>query len=195
MGLDYSQKSQFFLRAQTYSHKSRLPSVYEADEHSSASFQEHSLTMRGVPQRDRAEFWRETFGRHIARINIEPRDVLNFDASAMIRGSPRLRLLRLRSRAAVSTRALELLSDGDRALALLIGGRSEIRLEQCGRSSSLTRFDCTFLRHDEHAKMEHGDVSYSSIVLPMEPLLDRGVEVDELPLRRERKNFPALKML
>jgi len=113
-----------------------------------------SFSTRDMPEKERVPYWREVFGRHIIRVEFEPRSDEPFEARAMLWSVPGLRAhwptykgpARLR-------RTRELIAQTDESVALLIDRKGSLRWSQRGAETQLVRSSAVIALQTEPAEM------------------------------------------
>ena len=130
-------------------------------------------------EKERVPYWREVFGRHIIRVEFEPRSDEPFEARAMLWSVPGLRAhwptykgpARLR-------RTKELISQTDEDVALLIDRKGSLRWSQRGAEVQLARSGAVLVLHSEPAEMIFPSADYMAIMAPLRAIapLTRCVE-------------------
>jgi AraC-like DNA-binding protein len=120
-----------------------------------------------MPEKDRVPYWREAFGRHVIRLEFEPKSNEPFEAEASLWAAPGLR-------AHWSTykgpghlrRTRELISSTDECVALLIDRQGAISWSQNGTDVELTRASAVVVLHSEPAEMVFPRASYMAVMAP-----------------------------
>jgi AraC-like DNA-binding protein len=127
-----------------------------------------SFSTRDMPEKERVPYWREVFGRHIIRVEFEPRSDEPFEARAMLWSVPGLRAhwptyrgpARLR-------RTRELIAQTDESVALLIDRKGSLRWSQRGAETQLVRSSAVIALQTEPAEMNFPSADYMAIVAPL----------------------------
>jgi len=130
-------------------------------------FQSLAFSTRGMPEKERLPYWREAFGRHVVRVEFEPKSDEPFEAEASLWAAPGLR-------AHWSTykgpghlrRTRELIASTDDCIALLIDRQGAISLSQNGTDVQLTRASAVVVLHSEPAEMVFPRASYMAVMAP-----------------------------
>jgi AraC-like DNA-binding protein len=120
-----------------------------------------------MPEKERVPYWREAFGRHIIRIEIEPKSSDPFEAEASLWAAPGLR-------AHWSTykgpghlrRTRELIASTDECIALLIDRQGAISWSQNGTDVQLARSSAVVVLHSEPADMVFPRAGYMAVMAP-----------------------------
>jgi AraC-like DNA-binding protein len=158
---------------------------------SSVRFSTHDL-----PKRERVPFWREVFGRHVIRTDIEPVSEAQFNAEGALWSVPGLRVHWASYSAATRIlRPRELISHNDDNLALLIDCAGTVNFAQAGREVALERGGGITILHAEPATMLFPRASYMAVMAPVKALRPFTRSVEDHAGRHVPCNAEALRLL
>jgi AraC-like DNA-binding protein len=124
-----------------------------------------------LPRRERVPFWREAFGRHVVRLDIEPLSEAEFDAEGSVLSLPGLRVHWASYSAATRIlRPRELISGGDDNVALLIDPAGTVVFSQAGSEVALERGGAVAILQKEPAIMRFASARYMAVMAPLKAL-------------------------
>jgi len=123
------------------------------------------LSTRDMPEKERVEYWREVFGRHVIRIDFTPKSDAPFEAEASLWAVPGLRAHRSRYKGAAQLqRTRGLISQTDESVALLIDRKGSLGWSQHGAEIQLARSSAVLVLHAEPAEMIFPSADYMAIM-------------------------------
>lgn len=132
----------------------------------SLQFSTHDL-----PERDRVTFWREVFGRHVVRLDIEPQSGELFEAEACVWSLQNLRIISCASSTPTRlARTRELLSDGDDDIALYINIEGPTEFSQRAVELPLERGSAVAILHAESCRMAYRSSRFLGVRAPLSVL-------------------------
>ncbi len=144
--------------------------------------------------RERLSVLRETYGRTLQKVDIDPLSTEPFHAEAVLRRMPGLAMISCRRSAAIYRRGPELIDHDD--VGLTVGLSSGYEARQLGRSLALRRADAIVMTGAEPALLRvprHG--RYISIRLPARAMASRVVDLEATYGRPIRGDDAALRLL
>jgi AraC-like DNA-binding protein len=152
------------------------------------------FTTSNLPERNRLEVWRETFGRAVVRVDIEPLSDHPFHAKATLRALPGLRTIACSGSAVRNRRTQALAADGDECVGLFINFGAKAAISQRNTDVVLGRGDATLISHDPSIVIPSPD-GFVGVIVPRAALAARTKEVDEAILPLIPRTTDALRLL
>jgi AraC-like DNA-binding protein len=129
------------------------------------------FSTRDLPKRERVPFWREVFGRHVIRTQIEPFSQAQFNADGTLWSAPGLRVhWATYSAGARVVRPRELISGNDDEVALLIDLSGTVNFAQAGCEVALESGGGIKIVHAEPATMVFPRARYMAVMAPIRAL-------------------------
>jgi AraC-like DNA-binding protein len=119
-----------------------------------------------LPERDRIAIWREVFGRHVIRLQVEPLAEGDFSQTALVRSLPGLSLMSTKSSGFRAERTRPLIVDGNDDFILTIITEGFVGASQLGRDATIRPFD-GFLMSSSDAGAVHYPVQTKRISLAL----------------------------
>jgi AraC-like DNA-binding protein len=154
------------------------------------------FSTRDLPIRKRVPFWRDFFGRHVIRTEIEADSEAHFDAEGAIWSLPGLRIHS--SSYSARTRILrprELISANDDQIALLIDCRGTVTFSQAGHEVAIERGGGVAVVHSEPALMVFPRARYMAAIAPLKALQPFAHSVEDRAGRHVPSSTEALRLL
>ena len=148
-----------------------------------------------LPERERLAYWREMFGRQVAHCDIESRSNGPFKAESVVRGLAGLRSVSFVSAPAHVVRPMNMVADGDDALALMVSRRGTLAASQCGREVSLRPGEATLLLHMEPSAVTHGRIRFHGLIVPRPPVAALVTNVEDAAMRPIPRANDTLRLL
>jgi len=153
------------------------------------------VSTAALTPRERLAFSREVFGRKLVKLDIEPLSDAPFELEATLRELPGLRLMSAVSSAARWDRSGAILSDGDEAIAVLIGADSSMRVTQRGREVAFGHGSGVAILHADPASMMHSRYSANSVVVPCAALAPLVPHLEDAAMREIPRANEPLRLL
>lgn len=121
-----------------------------------------------LPETERLPFWRELFGRHVVRLDIEPLSDELFQAEACVWSLQDLRIISCSSSTPTRlARTRELLSDGDDDIALYINIEGSTQFSQRAAELPLEGGSAVSILHAESCRMAYMTSRFLGIRAPL----------------------------
>ena len=107
------------------------------------------FSTKGVPEKDKAAYWREHYGQVMLRVDLEPAPDRVFEATNRCLYLPGLQLLEGSSSPAKISRSGKYLADGNDDIVLAINRSGSVIINSGGRECTLGRGEATVISGDE----------------------------------------------
>jgi AraC-like DNA-binding protein len=159
-----------------------------------ADFISYRFSTHVLPQRMRIPLWRESFGRGIVHVNIEPLSDAPFQAEATLQAIPGLRTLALQGTPMRFERSRTSIADGDDSIGIIVCA-SRSRLSQRGQEMEPRAGDAIAILHSEPATVTYVEGLQFGLAVPREALTQRITNVDGLTMRPISHRSEALRLL
>ncbi|WP_245286507.1 AraC family transcriptional regulator [Bradyrhizobium sp. ARR65] len=143
----------------------------------------------------RIPLWRESFGRLIVHVDIEPLSDVPFRAEATLRSIPGLRTLAVRGSSMRFKRSQTSVADGDDSIGLIVCSPSRSRMSQRGYEIELRAGDAVAILHSEPATVTYMQGLQFGLAVPHDALAQRVTNVDTLAMRPISHRAEALRLL
>ncbi len=160
-----------------------------------ADFTSCQFSTRELPERMRIPLWRESFGRLIVHVDIEPLSDVPFRAEATLRSIPGLRTLAVRGSSMRFKRSQTSVADGDDSIGLIVCSPSRSRMSQRGYEIELRAGDAVAILHSEPATVTYMQGLQFGLAVPHDALAQRVTNVDTLAMRPISHRAEALRLL
>jgi AraC-like DNA-binding protein len=155
-----------------------------------------SFSTNATPAKERADYWRESFGRQIVRVDFVPDSDVPLEAACTLRAMPGLRTVSLRMSPARLQRSRRLLADDeDDAVGILIAQRGKATTSQLDRELTMSAGDAFILLHGEAAAMTHSTLGLESVLVPRNTLVPLVRDVEMAAMRPLPRDSEPLKLL
>jgi AraC-like DNA-binding protein len=154
------------------------------------------FSTRDRPNRERARFWCDFFGRNVIRTRIELASETHFEAESTLWSAPGLRVhWSSYSAGANVLRPRELISANDDNIALLIDRSGTATFSQAGHEITLERGGGVTVLQTEPAAMVFPRVRYMAVMAPLRTLCPLTVSVEDRAGHHIPSNTEALRLL
>ena len=159
-----------------------------------ADFASCRFSTRQLPERMRIPLWRESYGRGIVQVDIEPLSNVPFQAEATLQAIRGLRTLALTGSSMRFKRSQTSIVDGNDSIGIVCApGRS--RLAQRGREIELCAGDAIAILHSEPFTVTYVEGLQFALAVPRDALTHRVTNIDSLTMRRISHRTEALRLL
>jgi hypothetical protein len=149
-----------------------------------------------LPAENRLPFWREVFGRHVVRLDIESLSEESFDAGASLWSFPGLRTHQsYYSNPTRLSRTRGLIAGNDDNVALIIDLKGTIGCSHAGSHVSLDRGAAVTILQDGPATMEFRDARYMAVMAPLNAIRPLTKSLDDHAGRPIHADNDALRLL
>lgn len=153
------------------------------------------VSASAFPERERVDAWRETFGRHVLRLEIAPLDDTPFRYDAEFVGLPDLHLGLGTVSAIACNRTRALLADEKDDILLLIPREGRMQVDQGRKQGVLTHGDALVRRSDALGRTMSTSGEYLTLVIPEKALSPLVADFDRLDFTVIPGANPALRLL
>jgi AraC-like DNA-binding protein len=148
-----------------------------------------------LPEQDRLPYWREVFGRGVARVEIEPiTNTEPFHASLVLTSLPDCRLMLGNNSDLRFLRTPDLISKSNDDLGVTILMNEAAAVSQCGHESVLEQGDATLLSQSELGFL-NGSTRFFNIRMPLQRMKSMVPHIEDRLAERIPRETPALRLL
>jgi AraC-like DNA-binding protein len=154
------------------------------------------LSLDAAPARDRADIYREFFGRSVFKLEVTPLRDVPFDVDITLHDLPDLQVFLGRVHGSCNRRTRAMLGDGTDHCSLLVNLGGPYIVSQGEREIVLGDGEATFVSAAEPASFTHyppGDVL--ALRVPRAAFMRYVTDLEDSYLRRIPRDTPALKLL
>lgn len=150
----------------------------------------------GVPEKERAAFWREHYGRVMLRVDLEPAPDRVFQANNRCLSLPGLQLMEASSSPVRVSRSGQYLADGNDDIVLALNRSGSVIINSGGRECSLGEGEAIALSGGEAASYHRTSSGKSlSLRVPRTMFESTVVSVDDALMRPIPAGHGALKLM
>ncbi|MGY8667881.1 AraC family transcriptional regulator [Bradyrhizobium sp. UFLA05-109] len=160
-----------------------------------AEFASHRFSTREIPERMRVPIWRESFGRGIVHVDIEPLSDVPFQADATLQAVRGLRRLALKGSSMRFKRLQASIADSDDSIGIIVCAPGRSLLSQRCQEVELRAGDAAAILHSEPANVTYVDGLLFGLAVPRHALAQRVANVESLAMRPISHRTEALRLL
>lgn len=154
------------------------------------------FSTKGVPEKDKAAYWREHYGQVMLRVDLEPAPDRVFEATNRCLYLPGLQLLEGSSSPAKISRSGKYLADGNDDIVLAINRSGSVIINSGGRECTLGRGEATVISGDEAGSYHRTTTGGGLAVRVPRTMFDStAVSIDDALMRRIPADHSALKLM
>src|SRR5689334_16455948 len=154
------------------------------------------FSTKGVPEKDKAAYWREHYGQVMLRVDLEPAPDRVFEATNRCLYLPGLQLLEGSSSPAKISRSGQYLADGNDDVVLSINRSGSVLVTSSGRECSLNSGEAIVLSCDEAGSYHRTSAGTGLAVRVPRTMFDSTVvSIDDALMRRIPADHSALKLM
>jgi AraC-like DNA-binding protein len=147
-----------------------------------------------LPEKDRLPYWREAFGRGVARLDIEPLSGDEpFHGQAVLTNLPDCRLMLRDSQPTHVQRTRRLIADGNDDIVLVFNLKGTGASEQCGREAVLAQGDAVLFSAAETGSTEASRCL--NVCIPLRLLKSMVPTIEDQFGKRIPRDNPTLRLL
>jgi AraC-like DNA-binding protein len=154
------------------------------------------FSTKGVPEKDRAAFWREHYGQVMLRVDLEPAPDRVFEATNRCLYLPGLHLMEGSCSPAKLSRSGQYLADGNDDVVLSINRSGSVLVTSSGRECSLNSGEAIVLSCDEAVSYHRTSAGSGMAVRVPRTMFDSTVvSIDDALMRRIPADHSPLKLM
>jgi AraC-like DNA-binding protein len=146
-----------------------------------------------LPEKDRLPYWREAFGRGVAKLDIESLVEGPFRGQAVLTNLPDCRLMLRDSQQTCARRTHRLIADGNDDIVLVFNLKGTGAAEQCGRKAMLAQGDAVLFSAAEAAFAQASRCL--SVCIPLRLLKSMAPTIEDQFGKRIPRDNPTLRLL